>query len=104
VRRAPVNAPEQPVKMKSRKTGFKRKDIQIDGRIEMLVDKDLGINDFFIYVGGDRHRLSTNWPEAGSRCGSLKLMFVFQMLVQAYWHNFRGGLLVIDDHSYNTCF
>jgi hypothetical protein len=29
--------------------------IQVDRRIEMLVNKDLGINDFSIYVCGDRH-------------------------------------------------
>jgi hypothetical protein len=52
----------------------------------MLVDKDLGINDLFIYIGGDRH--CAGGPEL-KRC-SPKLIYVFQTLVKTYWHNFRG--------------
>jgi hypothetical protein len=50
-----IDAPEKPVKMISRQTGLPRKNIQVDRRIEMLVDKDFGVNDFLIYVSSDRH-------------------------------------------------
>jgi hypothetical protein len=86
-RRPLVDTPEKPVKMIARDTGFTREHIQIDRRVEMLVDKDLGTNDFFIYVRGDRYGVKTKKLKRGLP----KLNYVFQTLANVYWHNFRRG-------------
>jgi hypothetical protein len=55
VRSYPVNAGKEPVKMITGEAGLPGQAIQIDRRVEIAVDIELGRYDLFIYVWGYGH-------------------------------------------------
>ena len=58
VRRDLVDPGKKPVKMITGETSFPGKSVQVQRFPEIIIDIDLGRDDFFIYFGGDRHNRS----------------------------------------------
>ena len=78
-----IDPGKKPVKMITGKTGLPGKSVQVQRFLEIIVDIDLGRDDFFIYFGGDRHNTILKFLLT-------KLILVFQILTTNLLAQFMG--------------